>query len=46
MNDLRIINGHSAAAIAYGLDKKVTGERDVLIFYLFGVTFNVFLLTI
>jgi actin-like ATPase involved in cell morphogenesis len=32
MNVLRIINEPTAAAIAYGLDKKVTGERNVLIF--------------
>ncbi len=38
---LRIINESTAAAIAYGLDKKVTGERNVLIFYLGGESFNV-----
>lgn len=32
LNVLRIINEPTAAAIAYGLDKKVTGERNVLIF--------------
>jgi heat shock 70kDa protein 1/2/6/8 len=32
MNVLRIINEPTAAAIAYGLDKKVGGERNVLIF--------------
>jgi molecular chaperone DnaK (HSP70) len=32
MNVLRIINEPTAAAIAYGLDKKVAGERNVLIF--------------
>ena len=46
MNVLRIINEPTAAAIAYGLDKKVTGERNVLIFDLGGGTFDVFLLTI
>jgi hypothetical protein len=30
MNVLRIINEPTAAAIAYGLDKKVSGERNVL----------------
>ena len=43
---LRIINEPSAAAIAYGLDKKVQGERNVLIFDLGGGTFDVSLLTI
>lgn len=46
MNILRIINEPTAAAIAYGLDKKVTGERNVLIFDLGGGTFDVSLLTI
>ncbi|KAG2753533.1 heat shock protein 70 [Suillus brevipes Sb2] len=46
MNVLRIINEPSAAAIAYGLDKKVVGERNVLIFDLGGGTFDVSLLTI
>ena len=46
MNVLRIINEPTAAAIAYGLDKKVTGERNVLIFDLGGGTFDVSLLTI
>ena len=32
LNVLRIINEPTAAAIAYGLDKKTTGERNVLIF--------------
>ncbi|KAF5347065.1 hypothetical protein D9758_011655 [Tetrapyrgos nigripes] len=36
----------TAAAIAYGLDKKVSGERNVLIFDLGGGTFDVSLLTI
>merc|ERR1712213_221410 len=35
---LRIINEPTAAAIAYGLDKKVGGERNVLIFDLGGGT--------
>jgi molecular chaperone DnaK (HSP70) len=41
MNVPRIINEPTAAAIAYGLDKKVTGERNVLIFDLGGGTFDV-----
>ena len=46
MNVLRIINEPTAAAIAYGLDKKGDGERNVLIFDLGGGTFDVSLLTI
>lgn len=46
---LRIINEPTAAAIAYGMDKKQAGckgERNVLIFDLGGGTFDVSLLTI
>ncbi|KAG1147533.1 hypothetical protein G6F37_002746 [Rhizopus arrhizus] len=46
LNVQRIINEPTAAAIAYGLDKKVEGERNVLIFDLGGGTFDVSLLTI
>ncbi|XP_076324544.1 heat shock 70 kDa protein cognate 4-like isoform X1 [Tachypleus tridentatus] len=46
MNVLRIINEPTAAAIAYGLDKKGSGERNVLIFDLGGGTFDVSILTI
>ncbi|CAL1272482.1 unnamed protein product [Larinioides sclopetarius] len=46
LNVLRIINEPTAAAIAYGLDKKGTGERNVLIFDLGGGTFDVSILTI
>lgn len=46
LNVLRIINEPTAAAIAYGLDKKTEGERNVLIFDLGGGTFDVSLLTI
>jgi len=46
LNVLRIINEPTAAAIAYGLDKKISGERNVLIFDLGGGTFDVSLLTI
>ncbi|KAI8468757.1 MAG: heat shock protein 70 family [Monoraphidium minutum] len=47
---LRIINEPTAAAIAYGLDKKASGgsqgEKNVLIFDLGGGTFDVSLLSI
>jgi len=46
LNVQRIINEPTAAAIAYGLDKKGEGERNVLIFDLGGGTFDVSLLTI
>ncbi len=48
LNVLRIINEPTAAAIAYGLDKKSssTGEKNILIFDLGGGTFDVSLLTI
>ena len=46
LNVQRIINEPTAAAIAYGLDKKETGERNVLIFDLGGGTFDVSLLSI
>merc|ERR1712144_151496 len=46
LNVLRVINEPTAAAIAYGLDKKTAGEMNVLIFDLGGGTFDVSLLTI
>ncbi|KAH9424253.1 hypothetical protein DERP_004435 [Dermatophagoides pteronyssinus] len=46
LNVLRIINEPTAAAIAYGLDKKGGGEKNVLIFDLGGGTFDVSVLTI
>ncbi|KAL6894351.1 hypothetical protein ACP4OV_008449 [Aristida adscensionis] len=48
LNVMRIINEPTAAAIAYGLDKKATsvGEKNVLIFDLGGGTFDASLLTI
>ena len=48
LNVLRIINEPTAAAIAYGLDKKSRGdgEQNILIFDLGGGTFDVSLLTI
>ena len=45
LNVMRIINEPTAAAIAYGLDKKGK-EKNVLIFDLGGGTFDVSLLTI
>merc|ERR1711939_921730 len=41
----RIINEPTAAAIAYGMDKK-GGEKNILVFDLGGGTFDVTLLTI
>ncbi|XP_029913876.1 heat shock 70 kDa protein 1-like [Myripristis murdjan] len=46
LNVMRIINEPTAAAIAYGLDKGKSGERNVLIFDLGGGTFDVSILTI
>merc|ERR1712212_155686 len=47
LNVLRIINEPTAAAIAYGLDKKKgASEQNVLIFDLGGGTFDVSILTI
>jgi len=48
LNILRIINEPTAVAIAYGLDKKKSSnkESNVLIFDLGGGTFNVSILTI
>ncbi|EDQ87170.1 uncharacterized protein MONBRDRAFT_35238 [Monosiga brevicollis MX1] len=46
LNVLRIINEPTAAAIAYGLDKKSQGEAHVLIFDLGGGTFDVSVLSI
>jgi len=46
INVLRIINEPTAAAIAYGLDKKVGAERNVLIYDLGGGTFDVSVLAI
>ena len=42
---IRIINEPSAAAIAYGLDKK-SGEKNILVYDLGGGTFDVSVLTI
>ena len=46
MNVIRIINEPTAAALAYGLDKNLSGEKNVLIFDLGGGTFDVSILTV
>lgn len=46
INVLRIINEPTAAALAYGLDKNLQGEKNVLIFDLGGGTFDVSILTV
>ncbi|EDO44530.1 predicted protein [Nematostella vectensis] len=46
LNVLRVINEPTAAALAYGLDKSLSGEKNVLIFDLGGGTFDVSILTI
>jgi len=46
LNILRVINEPTAAALAYGLDKKDGKERNVLIFDLGGGTFDVSVLSI
>ncbi|XP_031569577.1 heat shock 70 kDa protein 1B-like [Actinia tenebrosa] len=46
LNVMRIVNEPTAAALAYGLDKKLKGEQNVLIFDLGGGTFDVSILCI
>lgn len=46
LNVLRIINEPTAAALAYGLDKDLKGDKNVLIFDLGGGTFDVSILQI
>jgi len=46
MEVLRIINEPTAAAIAYGLDRQTSTEKNILIFDLGGGTFDVSLLAI
>lgn len=46
LNALRIINEPTAAAVAYGLDKRGAGEQNILIFDLGGGTFDVTVLTV
>merc|ERR1712100_95873 len=43
---LRVINEPTAAALAYGLDKKGEEEQNILVFDLGGGTFDVTVLTI
>jgi heat shock protein 5 len=45
LNVVRILNEPTAAAIAYGLDKR-SGEKNILVFDLGGGTFDVSILTI
>lgn len=46
LNVLRIINEPTAAALAYGLDKKTGGEKNVLIFDCGGGTHDLSVLTL
>ena len=46
LNVLRIVNEPTAAALAYGLEKNLEGEKNVLIFDLGGGTFDVSILTV
>ncbi|CAH0399252.1 unnamed protein product [Chilo suppressalis] len=46
LNVIRIINEPTAAALAYGLDKNLKGDKNVLIFDLGGGTFDVSILQI
>lgn len=46
LNVLRIVNEPTAAALAYGLDKDLSGEKNILIFDLGGGTFDVSILTV
>jgi len=46
LNVLRVINEPTAAAIAYGIDKKGGGEKNILIFDFGGGTHDVSLLTL
>ena len=46
LNVMRIINEPTASTIAYGLDKKGNGEKNILIYDLGGGTFDVTIMTI
>ncbi|XP_045797288.1 heat shock cognate 70 kDa protein-like [Trifolium pratense] len=46
LNVIRIINEPTAAAIAYGLDKRSDGKRNIFVFDLGGGTFDVSILSI
>lgn len=45
-NVLRILNEPTAAALAYGLEKNIDDERNILVFDLGGGTFDVSIVTI
>ena len=45
LNVLKILNEPTAAAIAYGVDKKIQEEKNVLVFDLGGGTFDVAILS-
>ena len=46
LNVKRIVNEPTAAALAYGLDKNLKGDKNILIFDLGGGTFDVSILTV
>ena len=46
LNVLRIINEPTAAAVAYGLDHRNDGEKNILVFDLGGGTFDVSILNV
>jgi hypothetical protein len=46
LNVRRVINEPTAAALAYGLDKKGEGERTILVFHFGGATCDLTLLTL
>ncbi|KAK7791891.1 hypothetical protein R5R35_005158 [Gryllus longicercus] len=46
LNVLRILNEPTAAALAYGLDKNLKGEKTILVFDLGGGTFDVSVLSV
>lgn len=46
LNVLRIINEPTAAALAYGLEKNLKGDQNILVFDLGGGTFDVSILSI
>lgn len=46
LNVLQLINEPTAAAIAYGLEEKLTSDQNVLVFDMGGGTFDVSILTI
>lgn len=46
LNVLRIINEPTAAALAYGMEKKLCGKQNIMVFDLGGGTFDVSILTV